>query len=64
MCDFGISLLMSITRDVTSQRELWEGNGNGHSHKSDKVMGMGREPGIFLQKNFMAPAGNLFFENR
>jgi len=49
--DFGISLLMSISRDVTSRRELWKGNGNGHSHNSDTVMGMGREPGIFLCKS-------------
>jgi len=34
---------------VTSHTELWEWNGNNHSHNSDTVMGMGREPGIFLR---------------
>ena len=32
---------------VRSLKELWEGNGNSHSHNSDTVMGTGREPGIF-----------------
>jgi len=38
------------SRDVTSHKELWEGNGNSHSHNSDTVMGMGREQGIFVWK--------------
>ena len=33
---------------VRSLKELWEGNGNSHSHNSDKVMGTGREPGILI----------------
>jgi len=37
-------------RDVTSHKELWEGNGNSPFDNSDTVMGMGREPGIFLRK--------------
>jgi len=47
-----------LCRDVTSHKEWWEGNRNSHSHNSDTVMGIGREPGIFLS------AGNLFFEDR
>ena len=39
-----------------SHKEVWEENGNTHSHNSDTVMGMGREPG-FLWK---AKAGNFF----
>ena len=35
---------------VRSHKELWEGNGNSHSHNSDTVMGTEREPGIILWK--------------
>jgi len=33
---------------VRSLKELWKGNRNSHSQNSDKVIGTGREPGIFL----------------
>jgi len=33
---------------VCSLKELWEGKGNSHSHKSDTVMGTVREAGIIL----------------
>ena len=46
-----ITVPLALTRDVTSHKESWEGNGKSHSHNSNTVMGMGREPGIFLWKN-------------
>jgi len=51
-------------RDVTSHdshRDLWEGNGNSHSNNSDTVMGMWREPGIFLRKNNCRRQPAIFF---
>ena len=63
---FGLSYGRSdneICRDVTSRKELWEGNENGHSHNSDTVMGMEREPGIY--EFFFACGSRQFcFQNR
>jgi len=42
--------ILSNSRDVTSHKELWEGNGNSHCHNSDTAMEMGREPGISIEK--------------
>ena len=52
--------LSLFCRGVTSHKELWEANGNSHSQNSDRVIGMGREPGIFLWKN---NCWQFFFEN-
>jgi len=57
--------LLAVWR-YNKPNQLWEGNGNSHSHNSDTVMRMGREPGIFLWKKncprqLPASAGNFFF---
>jgi len=58
--EWGGKCVLVLCRDVTSHKELWEGNGTSHSHNSDTVMGIGRAPGIFLWKeNLPASAGNL-----
>ena len=40
--------LPTESKDVTFHKELWEEDGNTHSHNSKRVMGMGKEPGIFV----------------
>jgi len=47
--------------DVRSLKESCEGNGNSHSHNSDTVMGMGREPGIFVRKKNCQRQPAIFF---
>ena len=46
---------------VRAPKDLWEGNGNSHSHNSDTLMGTGREPGIFLWKKIWQHQPAIFF---
>jgi len=57
-------IYMTCSSGVRSLKELWERNGNSHSHNSDTVMGTGREPGIILLKKFACVSWQFFFENR
>jgi len=38
---------------VHSLKELWERNGNSHSHNSDTITGTGMEAGIFVDFFFL-----------